>query len=113
MNHSWIYVFVGGLIEVVWVSGLKHADSALTWAVTVLAVVASFYLIMKAAKRLPVGTVYAVFTGLGTGGTVVGEMLLFGEPFQWSKTLLIALLLAGVVGLKLVTDRDVQEGSGA
>ncbi len=64
-------------------------------------------------SRLPVGTVYAVFTGLGTGGTVVGEMLLFGEPFQWSKTLLIALLLAGVVGLKLVTDRDAQEGSGA
>lgn len=48
MNRSWIYVFVGGLIEVVWVSGLKHADSILAWAVTVLAVVVSFYLIMKA-----------------------------------------------------------------
>ncbi|MGG1616080.1 DMT family transporter [Paenibacillus sp. NRS-1782] len=113
MNRSWIYVFIGGLIEVVWVSGLKHADSALAWIVTVLAMIASFYLIMKAASRLPVGTVYAVFTGLGTGGTVVSEMLLFEEPFQWSKTLLIALLLAGVVGLKLVTDRDAQEGSGA
>lgn len=67
MNRSWIYVFVGGLIEVVWVSGLKHADSILAWIVTVLAVVASFYLIIKAANRLPVGTVYAVFTGLGTG----------------------------------------------
>ncbi|MCC3379396.1 DMT family transporter [Paenibacillus farraposensis] len=113
MNRSWIYVFVGGLIEVVWVSGLKHADSVLTWIITVLAISASFYLIIKAANRLPVGTVYAVFTGLGTGGTVVGEMLIFGEPFQWSKTLLIALLLAGVIGLKLVTDRDAQEGSDA
>jgi paired small multidrug resistance pump len=113
MNRSWLYVIIGGLIEVIWVSGLKHADSMLAWIITVLAIGASFYLIIQAAKRLPVGTVYAVFTGLGTGGTVIAEMLLFGEPFQWSKTLLIALLLAGVVGLKLVTDRDTQEGSDA
>lgn len=111
MNRSWLFVIIGGLIEVVWVSGLKHADSLLMWIMTALAIAFSFYLIIEAAKRLPVGTVYAVFTGLGTAGTVVGEMILFGEPFRWSKTLLILLLLAGVVGLKLVTDSSSKGGT--
>ncbi|AWB46295.1 QacE family quaternary ammonium compound efflux SMR transporter [Paenibacillus sp. CAA11] len=109
MNRNWLYVFIGGLIEIVWVSGLKHADVWWEWVLTAAAIATSFWLIIEASKRLPVGTVYAVFTGLGTAGTVVAEMLFFGEPFRWSKTLLIALLLGGVVGLKLMTDQSEKE----
>lgn len=68
---------------------------------TVVALVVSFYLIITASIKLPVGTVYAVFTGLGTAGTVLAEMILFDEPVKPVKLLLIALLLAGVLGLKL------------
>ncbi|AIQ45935.1 multidrug resistance protein SMR [Paenibacillus sp. FSL R7-0273] len=101
MNRSWIYIFIGALFEVVWVIGFKHADDIVTWGATVVALVVSFYLIITASIKLPVGTVYAVFTGLGTAGTVLAEMILFDEPVKPAKLLLIALLLAGVLGLKL------------
>lgn len=106
MNRYWLYVILGGVIEVIWVSGLKHASTPLEWIGTLLSIAASFWLIIEASKKLPVGTVYAVFTGLGTAGTVIAEMLLFGEPFRISKILLIGLLLIGVIGLKLVTDES-------
>ncbi|AIQ51559.1 DMT family transporter [Paenibacillus sp. FSL R7-0331] len=101
MNRSWIYIFIGALFEVVWVIGFKHADDIVTWGATIVALVVSFYLIITASIKLPVGTVYAVFTGLGTAGTVLAEMVLFDEPVKPAKLLLIALLLAGVLGLKL------------
>ncbi|WP_138495778.1 DMT family transporter [Paenibacillus pinistramenti] len=109
MNRNWLYVLIGGLVEVVWVSGLKHASSWWEWLATFLGIAVSFYLIIAASKRLPVGTVYAVFTGLGTAGTVLAEMIFFHEPFALLKVLLIALLLCGVIGLKLVTDRQEKE----
>ncbi|MFC0216282.1 DMT family transporter [Paenibacillus chartarius] len=102
MNRGWIFIMIGALFEVMWVIGFKHADDLVTWAGTVAAVVISFGLIIIASTILPVGTVYAVFTGLGTAGTVLSEMILFDEPVKWTKLFLIALLLAGVLGLKLV-----------
>lgn len=102
MNRSWIYIFIGAFFEVIWVTGFKHADDAYSWAGTIVSLVVSFYLIIAATSKLPVGTVYAVFTGLGTAGTVLAEMFFFNEPVQLAKLLLIALLLAGVLGLKLV-----------
>jgi paired small multidrug resistance pump len=110
MNTNWIKVFIAALFEVFWVIGLKHADDLWTWAGTVIAIIISFYLMIMAGKKLPVGTVYAVFVGLGTAGTVFSEILFFGEPFKVSKILLILLLLVGVVGLKLVTKDNVHEG---
>jgi paired small multidrug resistance pump len=104
MNRSWIYIFIGVVFEVIWVIGFKHADNWVSWAATVAALAISFYLIITASTKLPVGTVYAVFTGLGTAGTVLAEMLLFNEPVKLVKLLLIAMLLAGVLGLKLVGD---------
>lgn len=65
---------------------------------------------IMAGRKLPVGTVYAVFVGLGTTGTVFSEILFFDEPLKMEKILLILVLLAGVVGLKLVTKDQVQEG---
>jgi paired small multidrug resistance pump len=63
-----------------------------------------------AGRKLPVGTVYAVFVGLGTAGTVLSEIIFFGEPVKVEKMILILLLLVGVLGLKLLTKDDVQEG---
>ncbi|MDO7906489.1 multidrug efflux SMR transporter [Paenibacillus sp. JX-17] len=115
MNRNWWYVVIGGLVEIVWVSGLKHSATVWEWVGTFAAILLSFLLIILASKRLPVGTVYAVFTGLGTAGTVVAEMVFFGEPFRWSKTMLILILLCGVIGLKLVSGDetgDRSEGKG-
>ncbi|WP_339226407.1 multidrug efflux SMR transporter [Oceanobacillus sp. FSL K6-2867] len=110
MNANWVKVFIAAFFEVFWVIGLKHAYDFWTWAGTAIAIFVSFYLMIMAGRKLPVGTVYAVFVGLGTAGTVFSEILLFGEPFKLSKILLILLLLAGVIGLKLVTDEKVQKG---
>ena len=103
MNKDWIKVFIAAFFEVFWVIGLKHAHDFLTWAGTVVAILISFYVMIMAGRKLPVGTVYAVFVGLGTAGTVFSEILFFGEPFKVGKALLILILLAGVMGLKLVT----------
>ncbi|MEK4245601.1 multidrug efflux SMR transporter [Psychrobacillus sp. FSL K6-2684] len=111
MNKDWIKVFVAAIFEIFWVIGLKHSDDFWTWAGTVIAIFISFYLMIMSGRRLPVGTVYAVFVGLGTAGTVFSEILFFGEPFQVEKVLLILFLLAGVIGLKLVTPDKVQEGN--
>jgi paired small multidrug resistance pump len=106
MNRYWIYIFVGVIFEVIWVTGLKHSDTTWTWIATVIAIYISFHLVISASTKLPVGTVYAVFTGMGTAGTVIVEMLFFGEPFQLLKVFLILLLLSGVFGLKFVTSGE-------
>ncbi|WP_203247304.1 DMT family transporter [Sporosarcina beigongshangi] len=110
MNANWVKVIIAAFFEVFWVIGLKHADDFWTWTGTVIAIIVSFYLMIMAGKELPVGTVYAVFVGLGTAGTVFSDILFFGEPFQLAKVLLILVLLAGVIGLKLVTKDTVEEG---
>lgn len=103
-------VFVAIFFEVFWVIGLKHANSVSAWVFTMLSIIISFSIMIMASKKLPVGTVYAVFVGLGTAGTVISEILFFGEPFSLSKIVLILLLLTGVIGLKLVTQDQVSEG---
>lgn len=110
MNKEWVKVVIAAFFEVFWVIGLKHANDFWTWAGTAIAIFISFYLMIMAGRKLPVGTVYAVFVGLGTAGTVLSEILIFGEPFKVEKILLIVVLLAGVIGLKLVTADNDQEG---
>jgi paired small multidrug resistance pump len=111
LNKEWIKVFIAAFFEVFWVIGLKHADSIWEWIGTIISIMISFYVLIAAGKKLPVGTVYAVFVGLGTAGTVVSELLFFGEPFKLAKLLLIFILLVGVVGLKLVTNDNEEEGA--
>ena len=110
MNTNWVKVVVAAFFEVFWVIGLKHADDFWTWTGTVIAIIVSFYLMIMAGKKLPVGTVYAVFVGLGTAGTVFSDIVFFGEPFKLAKVILILVLLGGVVGLKLVTKDTDKEG---
>lgn len=100
---NWLYVLAAGIVEILWVFGLKASETFLEWGGTIALIVISFYLIMKATAQLPVATVYAVFTGIGTAGTVAVGMIFLDEPFSWLKILFIATLLIGVIGLKLVT----------
>ena len=106
MNKEWLKVIMAAFFEVFWVIGLKHADDIWSWIGTAIAIAVSFYFMIMAGKSLPVGTVYAVFVGLGTAGTVITGILFFNEPFNVTKIWLIVLLLAGVVGLKLVTKEE-------
>lgn len=112
MNYEWLKVFLAAIFEVLWVIGLKHADNLWAWLGTAVAIFISFYALIMAGKKLPVGTVYAVFVGLGTAGTVFSEIIFFGEPVKLVKLILILLLLIGVIGLKLVSEEkeDVQKG---
>ncbi|WP_366249409.1 multidrug efflux SMR transporter [Terribacillus aidingensis] len=112
MTKQWLSVVLAGLIEVLWVIGLKHANNGLEWSGTIVCILLSFYLMLQASKHMPVGTVYAVFVGIGSTGTVIVDMLFFGEPFKLAKVALIAVLLIGVIGLKLVTgDKQTEEGA--
>ncbi len=103
MYKEWLKVLIAAVFEVIWVVGLKHADHVWEWIGTGVAILISFSLLIMAGKKLPTGTVYAVFVGLGTAGTVLAEMVYFGEPFEPLKIALIAVLLVGVIGLKVVT----------
>src|SRR5699024_389382 len=109
MRKYWVTLFVAAVLEVFWVIGLAHAYDVWTWIVTLILIVVSNYLMIMVAQKLAAGTVYTVFVGLGAGGTVIADMLFFGEVFKWVKILLITALLFGVIGLKLVTDKETTE----
>jgi paired small multidrug resistance pump len=111
MNSQWIKVVIAAVFEVFWVIGLKYADDFWTWTGTVIAIIISFYLMIMAGQKLPVGTVYAVFVGLGTAGTVFSEIIFFSEPFEIAKIILVLILLLGVIGLKLVTKDPDEKGA--
>lgn len=102
---NWIKIIIASIFEIGWVLGLTHASNAIEIIGTIIAIVISFYLLISASKYLPVGTSYAVFVGLGTTGVTLFDFLIFNQPFQLSKIILIFLLLLGVIGLKLVTQQ--------
>lgn len=111
MNLHWILVIAAGIIEILWATGLKYANSWMEWVGVAVLIYISFVVLLKALEKVPVATAYAVFTGIGTAGTVIVEMVVFGEPFSWTKVFFISMLLAGVLGLKLVTaDPEKKEG---
>ena len=112
LNKTWLSVIIAALFEVCWVIGLKHASNFWEWIGTAIAIFISFYLMIMASRFLPVGTVYAVFVGLGTAGTVIAEILMFGAEVKFSKLALIGLLLIGVIGLKLLSNEKKEEVSG-
>lgn len=101
---SWLFLFVAGLLEIGWALGLKQTDGftrLLPTALTLAAMVASIAFLGLALKELPVGTAYAVWTGIGTVGTVLFGIYLLGEPASALRLLCIALIVIGIAGLKL------------
>lgn len=104
---AWIVLVVAGIFEVVWAIGLKYTQGfTRTWpsVVTIAAMIVSVVLLEIAMRTVPVGTAYAVWTGIGAFGTVALGIVLFGEPATLPRLACIALIVAGIVGLKLVTD---------
>jgi quaternary ammonium compound-resistance protein SugE len=103
---SWIYLLVAGLLEVAWAVGLKYTEGfTRLWpsAFTLVAMVASVGMLGLALRHLPLGTAYAVWTGIGTIGTAIAGMVLLGEPAGALRLGSIGLIAAGIIGLKLLT----------
>ncbi|MFD0715746.1 DMT family transporter [Paenibacillus sp. GCM10027626] len=100
-TKAWSYVILGGLLEVVWASGFKY--EAIPSLVVLISLLTSFDLIIRAAKVLPIGTVYAVFAGMGTLGTTIVEMVWSGGAIHPLRIVFILTLLACIIGLKLTS----------
>ena len=101
---AWLYLFVAGLFEMAWAIGLKYTEGfsrLVPSLLTVAAMILSLGLLGLALKTLPVGTAYAVWTGVGAVGTATLGIYLFGEPATAARLASIGLIVAGIVGLKL------------
>ncbi|MCW2270239.1 MULTISPECIES: quaternary ammonium compound efflux SMR transporter SugE [Pseudomonas] len=101
---SWIILFFAGLFEVGWAVGLKYTDGftrPLPTVLTVAAMAISLGLLGLAMKELPLGTAYAIWTGVGAVGTVIAGIILFGESMALVRLLSVALIVTGLIGLKV------------
>lgn len=104
---AWTYLFVAGVLEIGWALGLKYSEGFTRPAIavaTVLTMIASFFFLGLALRTLPLGTAYAVWTGIGTVGTAILGIILFDEPLEWMRLLCIVLIVVGVAGLRLLTE---------
>lgn len=102
----WIYLLIAGIFEILWSVGLKLSNgfTNLTISIlTVLGMIASFYFLAVALKNIPLGTAYAVWTGIGTIGAVVLGIILFKEPLTIARLVCIILIVSGITGLKLLS----------
>jgi quaternary ammonium compound-resistance protein SugE len=103
---AWLVLVAAGLLETAWAIGLKYTEGftrLVPSVLTLAAMVASIILLGLTLKSLPLGTAYAVWTGIGAVGTALLGMALFGEPATAARLASIGLIVAGIVGLKLVT----------
>ncbi|MDP9371628.1 MAG: multidrug efflux SMR transporter [Chloroflexota bacterium] len=101
---AWIYLIIAGLLEIAFALGLKYSQGFTRLWPTVAFLAgggASFYLLSQALRQLPVGTAYAVWTGIGAAGTALVGMILLGESREVLKILSVVAIIAGVVGLRL------------
>lgn len=103
---AWLLLVIAGMFEIAWAVGLKYTEGftrPLPTALTVLAMVVSVVLLAKSARLLPIGTAYAVWTGIGGAGTALLGVMLFGEPATFARFACIGLVVLGIVGLKALT----------
>jgi quaternary ammonium compound-resistance protein SugE len=106
IRMTWVILLIAGLFEVAWAIGLKYTEGfTRLWpsVATIVAMVLSVWLLGVAMKSLPVGTAYAVWVGVGTVGTVILGIALFNEPASTARLISVALIIAGIVGLKLAS----------
>lgn len=102
----WIYLLIAGIFEVLWALGLKLSNGfsqIIISILTIFGMIASFYFLSIALKNIPLGTAYAIWTGIGTLGTVILGVILFGEPLNFLRLICICLILFGIVGLKIIS----------
>ena len=103
---SWIYLLIAGVLEIVWAIGLKYTEGfsrLLPSAITIAAMVGSVWLLGLALRTIPVGTGYAIWTGIGAVGTAIFGIVLFAEPATAARLLCIGLIVAGILGLHLAS----------
>ena len=115
MNPYWAMLLIGAGLEVVWAVGLKYTEGfTRLWPSvgTVLAMAASMYLLARAAEGLPIGTAYAVWTGIGAVGTAIVGMLVLNESRDWVRLACVGLIVLGVVGLKTFAREGAVQPSG-
>jgi len=102
----WMWLLVAGLFEIAWAVGLKYTNGlSLPWptAWTVTLMLGSFACLAQAVKALPLGTAYAIWTGVGAVGTVIAGIILFGESMALFRLASVALIICGLIGLKIST----------
>lgn len=102
---AWVYLFVAGIFEIVWAVALKYSEGfTRLWpaVIVVIAMAASILLLSLALKVLPLGIAYPIWTGIGAAGTVILGIMLFDESRDVLKILFILMIIAGIVGLRLV-----------
>lgn len=103
---KWLLLIIAGLFEVGWAVGLKYSQGftkIIPSIFTIVGMIASFYFLASALKNIPLGTAYAIWTGIGTVGTVILGIALFKEPVDLIRLICIGLIIIGIVGLKLVS----------
>ena len=103
---AWLWLGIAGLMEIVWAIGLKYTDGftrLVPSAITAAAMVVSVWCLALAVRALPIGTAYAIWTGIGAVGVATLGMVLFDEPRTLARAACILLIVVGIVGLKLVT----------
>jgi quaternary ammonium compound-resistance protein SugE len=106
---AWVYLVIAGLLEIAWAIGMKQSQGwtklwPSVW--TLVTMIISFWLLSVAMKILPAGTAYAVWTGIGAAGTAILGIILFKEPATAARLACVGLIVAGVIGLKLVTKSE-------
>lgn len=102
---AWVYLLVAGLFEIVWAIGLKYTEGwTRLWPSvgTLAAMAVSFWCLSQSLRSIPIGTGYAIWTGIGAVGAAALGIALFGDSASWPRLLCIGLIVSGVVGLKLV-----------
>jgi quaternary ammonium compound-resistance protein SugE len=104
---AWVWLAVAGILEIVWAIGLKYTEGwTRLWPSlgTGIAMIASFWCLAQALKVIPIGTGYAVWTGIGAVGTAILGIVLFAESAAWPRLACIAMILVGILGLKLTSE---------
>lgn len=103
---AWVYLVIAGVFEVVWAIGLKYSEGfsrMVPSTITVIGMIISFYFLSLATKALPIGTAYAVWTGIGAVGAVIIGMLVFHEPRNLARLIFVGCILVGIIGLKVTS----------
>lgn len=106
MSTNWVILIIAGLFEIFWAIGLKYTDGfskLIPSLFTIISMLISIWLLSISLKTLPLGTAYAVWVGIGTVGTVIAGIILFGDSVNSIRIISILLIILGIVGLKITT----------
>lgn len=107
---AWIYLLIAGLFEIGWAVGLKYTEGfTKLWpsVITIIGMILSFYFLSNAVKTIPIGTAYAIWTGIGAVGTAILGIILFNESKEFARIIFICLIVVGIVGLKIFSEVKV------